>query len=103
MRIAIIAITAKIAIIERHKRIVEAHSAMEPQPKHKHKPKTFETQRNRGSGGQKEETGKSELEEQKPNLIMRKSREGKRKQTSNLKVTRSRRKGKEDLRGWRRI
>src|SRR5437764_10215244 len=39
-------------------------------------PKTFETQRNRGSGGKKEETGKSQLEEQKPNLNLRKCREG---------------------------
>jgi len=50
------------------------HSATKPQPKRK--PKTFETQRNRGSGGQKEETGKSELEEQKPKSTTRKSREG---------------------------
>ena len=42
----------------------------------KQKNKTFETQRNRGSRGQKEETRKSELEEQKPNLITRKSWEG---------------------------
>jgi len=55
----------------------------EPQPKAK--PKTFETQRNRGSGGQKEETGNPELEEQKPNLTTRNSREDKRKQTSNHK------------------
>jgi len=47
----------------------------------------------------------SELEEQKPNLTMRKSREGERerKKTSNLKVTRSRRKGKENLRGLRKF
>jgi len=42
------------------------HSTTKPPPKVK--PKTFETQRNRGSRGQKEETGKSVLEEQKPNL-----------------------------------
>ena len=35
--------------------------------------KTFETQRNRVSGGQKEETGKLKLEEQEPNPTARRS------------------------------
>ena len=57
-------------------------SATEPQPKRK--PKTFETQRNRGSGGKKEETGKLELEKHKSN---REEKLGgiKREQTSNHK------------------
>ena len=51
-------------------------------------------QRNRGRGGQKEETGKSELEEQKSNPTMRRSWEGARESkpltTKGTKITKER-------------